>query len=285
MIEMSHTLEKKIVALRHRVRRLAAVHALSVAAVALLGTVVAVGSADYWLRFQDRGLRLFASLAALAVVAWSLFHVVRSIVAARLGDGELARRVERHFPALRDRLLSAVEFLGHAENDPTAGSAALRRELIARVTAEARNVEFSAVLDRRPTARAVAVLAAGLLLSGVLIEWPPALARIALTRLANPFGETPWPRATHLAIRQPSDRVGAESPFRSKRSMPAGRGCRRRSASTIASKTPGAPGWRKPNECALPRPIGGAPRRLSATVRLSRRRQATINRCRGTASR
>ena len=35
----------------------------------------------------------------------------------------------------------------------------------------------------------------------------PAIARVALARLLNPFGGTPWPRATHLAIRRPLGRV------------------------------------------------------------------------------
>ena len=107
---MPHPLTQKIVALRRRVRRLAAVYALSVAVVAWLGAVFAIGAADYWLRFEDRGLRLFASLAALSVAGWSLWRLARSVAAARLGDGELARRVERRFPALRDRLLARSSF-------------------------------------------------------------------------------------------------------------------------------------------------------------------------------
>ena len=200
---MPHPLTRKIVALRRRVRRLAAVHALSVAVVAWLVAVLVLGAADYWLRFEDRGLRLVASLAAMAVAGWSLWYAARSVAAARLGDGELARHVERCFPALRDRLLSAVEFLRQADNDPTAGSARLRRELIARVTADTREVEFAAVLDRRPALRAVAALAAGLLLAGVLTASAPAVARIALARLANPFGRTAWPRATRPPVVAP----------------------------------------------------------------------------------
>ena len=129
---MSHPLMRKMAVLRRRVQRLAAAYALSVAAMAVLAAVLVIGSADYWLRFEDRGLRLAASLLALAAAAWGLHHVLRCTAAARLGDGELARRVERHFPKLRDQLCCAVEFISRAEDDPTAGSAALRREVIAR---------------------------------------------------------------------------------------------------------------------------------------------------------
>ena len=267
---MPHPLTQKIVALRRRVRRLAAVYALSVAVVAWLGAVFAIGAADYWLRFEDRGLRLFASLAVLSVAGWSLWR--------------WRARSRRHgwvtanwpgawsgvFPPCATGCSSAVEFLARADNDPAAGSAVLRRELIARVTAETRNVEFAAVLDRRPALRAVAALTAGLLLCGAWMSFAPALAQVALARLANPFGETPWPRATHLAIRQASDRVARGETFSIEAFDACGRGCRPRSASIIASRMRGRCRRRNASHASF-RPVGGRPpRRLSATVRLPR---------------
>ncbi len=63
---MLHPLEQKIVALRRRVRRLAAVYGLSLVAAILLATVAAVlGSIDCLLRLEDRGVRIIASLGAL----------------------------------------------------------------------------------------------------------------------------------------------------------------------------------------------------------------------------
>ena len=137
-------------------RRLAAVHALSAAIAVLLVAIVGIGSSDYLLRFQNGTVRLIATLAAVTGLGWARGGWCARSRQARLGDAALARRVEWCFPALRDRLLSAVEFLGQPENDPAAGSVAMRRELIAEVTAEAGAVDFSTVLDRRPTLRAVA---------------------------------------------------------------------------------------------------------------------------------
>ncbi len=68
---MLHPLEQKIVSLRRRVRRMVAVYGLSVVAAALLGTMAALGLIDYLLRFQDRGLRIIASLLVLGVLAWT----------------------------------------------------------------------------------------------------------------------------------------------------------------------------------------------------------------------
>ena len=108
---MLHPLEQKIVALRRRVRRMAAVYGLSVVAAALLGTMAALGLIDYLLRFQDRGLRIIASLLSWACSAGPFIVTSSWRCWCALGDADLALRVERRFPDLDDRLLSAVEFL------------------------------------------------------------------------------------------------------------------------------------------------------------------------------
>ena len=112
---MTHPLEQKIVALRRRVRRMAAVYGLSIVAAAVLGTVAALGLIDYLLRLQDRGLRIIASLVVLGVLGVDC-AIATSIgrSGVRLRDVDLALRVQRRFPDLDDRLVSAVEFLAPA---------------------------------------------------------------------------------------------------------------------------------------------------------------------------
>ncbi len=71
---MLHPLEQKLVALRRRVRRMAAVYGLSILAAMVLGTIAALGLIDYLLRLQDRGLRIIASLLLLGVAGWSCYR-------------------------------------------------------------------------------------------------------------------------------------------------------------------------------------------------------------------
>ncbi len=210
---MLHPLEQKIVALRRRVRRTAAAYGLSLVAAVVLCTIAALGSVDYLLHFQDRGLRIIASLAALGVLGWASYRFLHPTLFARLPDVELARRVERSFPNLRNRLQSAIEFLRQPEDDPAAGSPALRRAVIAQAAAAAQGIEFGDVLDRQPTVRAAALLAAACLLAGGLAALGPSSAEIAAARLLNPFGNTAWPRTTNLIIRQPVDRVARGQTF------------------------------------------------------------------------
>ncbi len=210
---MPHPLEQKIATLRRRVRRTTAVYGLSIATAVLLATTAALGLGDYLLRFQDRGLRIIASLLALSMLGWTFYRYVLAAWLARLGDLDLALLVQRRFPSLGDRLLSAVEFLHADGDDPAAGSTALRQAMVAATTAEAEPLDFSAVLNRRSATWAAAALAAVCLLTGVCVLMDPSGARIAATRLANPFGTTAWPRMTHLAIRRPVVRVARGRAF------------------------------------------------------------------------
>ncbi len=130
-----------------------------------------------------------------------------------LQDVELAAVVQRRFPSLGDRLLSAVEFLHVAQDDPVAGSTALRQAVVAATTAETERLDFSAVLDRRPTARAALALGAACLLAGVCVVLDPSASQIAVARLVNPFGTAAWPQMTHLAIRRPVERVARGRAF------------------------------------------------------------------------
>ena len=123
---MAHPLEKRIAALRNRLRRLLAVYGLGWLVTAGLAAALAMGLLDYLLHFQDRGIRVIASLSVWGVVLWAGYRFLLVPQTARLSNAELARRVQRRFPQLNDGLASAVEFLDQPEDDPRAGSAALR---------------------------------------------------------------------------------------------------------------------------------------------------------------
>jgi hypothetical protein len=208
-----HPLEQKIVTLRRRVRRMAAVYGLSIAAAALVATIAVLGLTDYLLRFQDRGLRIIASLVSLGMFGWTTYRYVLAVWLERLCDVDLASLVQQRFPSLGDRLVSAVEFLQVANDDPMAGSMALRQAMVAATATETESLDFSAVLDRRPTARAAMALAATCLLASVCVVLDPLASQIAVARLVNPFGASTWPQRTHLAIHRPVERVARGRAF------------------------------------------------------------------------
>jgi len=210
---MAHPLEKKIDTLRTRVRRLVAIHGISRLVTVVLGTLIVLGSADYLIRFQDPGLRVICSLLVLASLGWTAWRYLYLPLATQLNDVALASRIERRFPQFEDRLVSSVEFLKQPVDDPVAGSAALRRAVIARTEAETDRVDFGDVLDRRPSLRAAVTSVAVCLLGAILVLSDPLSSHIALARLANPLGNVAWPRKNHLALRRPPDRVARGQAF------------------------------------------------------------------------
>ncbi|MDD4269633.1 MAG: hypothetical protein GXY25_02245 [Pirellulaceae bacterium] len=199
---MIHPLEQRLARVRRRVRCLLAAHALSWALTAVAGALIVVGLADYLFRFQDPGIRLLCSLAVLGAFAWSVRHFLARTFGAAWRDVDLARRLGREFPDLGDALPSAVEFLHQREDDLAGGSASLRRTVVAQTTAAVEKVDFMDAVRAAPTARAAGLSAAVLSAAAALLIGAPQSSAIALARLANPFGRTAWPQATHLAILQ-----------------------------------------------------------------------------------
>ncbi len=208
-----HPLQHKLTVLRGRVRRLVVLYGLGWAVAAIVGTVVALGLTDYLLRLQDPGLRVLCSLAIVGVAAGTGYRFLYEPLCVRLRDIDLALQVQKRFPVLEDRLVSAVEFLRQPVEDPLAGSAALRQAVISQTTAETERIRFTDVLDHRASRRAVMFSVGVCLVAAILVALDPTASQIALARLANPFGTVHWPQKTHLALRERVDRVARGQAF------------------------------------------------------------------------
>lgn len=213
LLLMSHPLKQRLGRLRRQVRLVVVVYGVSWVVGGVLAAVLGLGLADYVLRFQDRGIRVICSLAAGAVFGWTTYRYLYVPLGVRLRDVDLARRLERWRPELQDGLASAVEFLDQSEDDPTAGSVALRRAVIVKTTADVEEVDFERALERRPAQRAGLIALAIALVTMIVAAVDPASSRIAVARLINPFGNVSWPQRTHLVLRQPVERVARGQPF------------------------------------------------------------------------
>ncbi len=153
---MSHPLEDKLANLRRRVRLLGTVYGVSAVVSTILAAAIFLGFTDYLLRFQDRGLRVIATFALLGALGWACYRYFYLLGAARFRNVDLAIRLQRLFPGLKDRLLTAVQFIAQDEDDQTAGSPALRRSVIAQTAAETEDIDFNRAIDPRPVVRGAA---------------------------------------------------------------------------------------------------------------------------------
>jgi hypothetical protein len=180
---------------------------------AALATAFVLGLADYWLHFKDTGLRVMATTTLALVVAWVAYRTWYVPSRSKLAPLDVARRVEAHFPQLQDSLASAVEFLEQSEEDITAGSAQLRRLVVAAAQNTTESLPLNDVVDRRPLRRAAIACGCAALVAGMCIALDAASARTALARLVAPWGSAQWPRQNHLAFREVPKRLAAGQSF------------------------------------------------------------------------
>jgi hypothetical protein len=106
-----------------------------------------------------------------------------------------------------------MAFLGQGEDDPTAGSPALRRSVVAEAEALSAGLVFGQSLDARPSRRAALATGVVVAAAALLALLNPAAAELALTRLAMPWREQPWPRGHELAFVNPPARLAAGDDF------------------------------------------------------------------------
>jgi len=210
---MAHPLETKIGQVRRQARRLLVWYALAWTFGTVAAVALALGAADFLVRFHDHGIRLMCSLAVIGALLWSVYRFWLVGFAKKLGDVQIAQRIERRFPALRDRLASTVQFLKQSETDVQAGSAELRRALIVETSTAVEDLDFSQVFERGPTRRALVGAGVIAMVALAIAIAAPHSMRIGLARLAKPFGSDAWPRFYSVAFRETPTRLAVGQTF------------------------------------------------------------------------
>ncbi len=197
-----HPLSQKIALLqRQLIWRRRALAACWIGATAIV-TAFVLGLLDYLVQFNDPGLRIMATVAFMVIVAWAVYRWWYLPQQQRLAPLVVARRVEARFPKLHDSLASAVEFLQQSEHDETAGSAQLRRLVIAEAHTNIEGLPLNDVIERGPLRRATFSLAMAVAAAVLCVVVDASAVRTALARLAAPLGGTQWPRQDQLEFRE-----------------------------------------------------------------------------------
>ncbi len=210
---MPHPLQTRIHSLRARLWGWIALYGLGCWLACGIGAVVVAALTDYLVRFRDPGIRVLATLGVAAVLGWSAYRYVYRPWTVSWRDVDLARRVQMRFPALGDDLASAMEFLGQADDDPTAGSLALRRAIVARAADASAGLDFRQVLRPGPAWLAGLAAVGAALAAGLMASADPTSAQIAVARLTEPLADIPWPQVHHLAVQNPIQRLARGQAF------------------------------------------------------------------------
>jgi membrane protein implicated in regulation of membrane protease activity len=202
-----HPLLATLATLRRRAWRLLVLFAVATLVAGTLGAVLLLGTTDAALRSDDAGLRWMYSLAVVAIVSLLVARYVAPALKRRLSDLELARRIERRFPELRDQVASAVDFLSREPGDPFAGSLELRRRVIQQTTERLEELPWQDIIEVRPVRKILASSAGVLLLVLTTVLVAPTSSWIAVQRLAQPWGGPDWPRRHTLELPDLPERV------------------------------------------------------------------------------
>jgi hypothetical protein len=193
-----------------RARRLVLVHAVAMTLFWGLGAATILAVVDYLAHFQDHGIRWLQFLALLLVMAAACLRFLRPALQCRFDSLMTARKVERQFPQLGQRLSSAVSFLlenGRQRISP------FQQALVEQVESQLAGLNIETCLRTRRTRRAVIGFAVLVTVVVGCISWQRSDSLLAAGRLVQPWGEASWPRRHRLRLQEAPDRVARGSHF------------------------------------------------------------------------
>jgi hypothetical protein len=189
-----------------RIRLYALVEGLAIVAV-VAGACFAVQFAlDRTLRLRvDLRAALLASVVAvLLVAAWrKLLGPLR----ARVQVDDVASSLERRFPQIQTRLISAVQFTRPPGLDPQCHSPALIRRVVEEAASEARAWPLEQMLNHRRARGFTAMFCALLALAAALAVWAPTALGIWFERNVL-LSSKNWPQETDLLLLNDPDGDG-----------------------------------------------------------------------------
>jgi hypothetical protein len=147
-----------------------------------------------WLLDLPWLLRMIVAVFFLAGFVGATLHWIVKPLQAQLTLDEIAGKLEQHFPVLRDRLSSAVNFAQY--DDP--GSERMVRAVIEDTEQAVQSLPLGEALSLRPLIARFVWLIAGLtVLAGVLAA-APVWMQTGFYRYIHPMGEIEWPRTVSL---------------------------------------------------------------------------------------
>ena len=187
--------------LRGRIRLLTWISGFFWTALALFGGLLVTGILDWLLHFDDSGTRLVLGLGLVAISATMLWRQLIAPLRIPLSSSFLASRVEKRFPGLKNRLLSAVEFLDH-RLDSRLGSTELQRAVVGQALDDLQQIEPSDVIEARAVRNITIAGSMVCALAALVVMLHPAEAATSVRRLMFPFSNVPWPRNVELKLVQ-----------------------------------------------------------------------------------
>lgn len=169
----------------------------------VFGFLAAAAAVQFLLDYGTRGLRWSIRAALLgAVVAAALVVIWRRIIAplrVRIADPDVANLVERRFPALESRLISAVRFARGESGSRESNSPRLMAAVVRAADTAVRGTDFRLVLSARRAQRSLGLIFVLVVIFAAAALAAPEMMGLWFARNVL-LDEVPWPKRTRLIV-------------------------------------------------------------------------------------
>jgi hypothetical protein len=197
-------IRKKLNALRRLLLAHLVGKGLAWVAIALVAGVFLSLGVEYKLH-MDRAQRLLILGAVLGGVGYACWRLLLRPLRVPMGPEEMALVLERHFPHLDDRLISALQFV---RLDPalTGSSPALMREVSRQAQELSAGLAVSKPIQGNRTWRRIGLAAGALAVLAIFTAFNYPVMAMWFQRSVL-LSDVAWPKKTHLFLDQDSFRV------------------------------------------------------------------------------
>ncbi|MFH1299528.1 MAG: hypothetical protein ABIK07_00605 [Planctomycetota bacterium] len=196
---MPHSIRAQFEQLHRKIHQLIWLNGLCRGLTILLVLALVIIGFDWTLNISDPVIRFMLGLGAGSYVVWTLWQNLVIPLKTPLTDFDLALKIERQHPALKDSFSSSVQF----DNQKTthfSGSAQLRQAVIEDAYQRASRINFLELIDTQPV-RKIMITAALLCLAVASISiLHPQQVILGIHRLLLPFSAPDWPQRVELRL-------------------------------------------------------------------------------------
>lgn len=164
-----------------------------------LSSILIIISIDWALNISDPVIRLLLGLSVGSFVVLTLWKHLVIPLYTPLSDFDLALKIERQHPSLKDRFSSSVQF-EHQRTTPFSGSLQLRQAVIDDAYHQASQINFLELIDTQPVRKIMIGAAAICLFTASITALHPEQAMLGIHRVVFPFTAPDWPQTVELRI-------------------------------------------------------------------------------------
>ncbi|MFK7777988.1 MAG: hypothetical protein QM501_07655 [Gimesia sp.] len=156
-------------------------------------------SFDWILNISDPVIRLFLSLTAGGFIIGLLWNKLVIPLKIPLTDFDLALKIERQHPALKDRFASSIQF-DNQQTSQFSGSQQLRQAVIDDAYQRASRINFLELVDTQPIRKIMMITLLLCLVVASISILHPRQVSLGIHRLILPFSAPDWPQKVELLI-------------------------------------------------------------------------------------